>query len=227
MAVSIRGTGLITAVNSSHTVPWPTGTAANDFAIIFIGNAWTLTVPTGWTANYNFQSASQWNAAVLSKTLTAADITAGSVVISFSGSFDDVIAILTTIGNTTIKKLDVARNDTGSTSITVTSTGTVTTNDLLVYFGSNRGASTDTVNRGTLQRQGTTGGSGSGCLYTEASLSSAPTAIFNYSVAGTGNFEAIADLGDPPAPTASMIIAPIVSASGSQHQIVTAPKMPT
>jgi len=191
---TIRGTGIQASSNSSYTVPWPAGTATGDLAILFAGHAWGANLPSGWTTQSNL-TGSNWNGAVFSKTLTSGDISAGSVVVTFAGSFDGVVSVLTTVGNFTIKETAPSRNGTGSSSISLTTSTSALATDLLVYFGSNRGASTDTVSRGTMQRQANDGASASGCLYTETGTTGAISANFLYSSAGTGNYQSILIVG--------------------------------
>ncbi|HTF69540.1 MAG TPA: hypothetical protein VK638_43365, partial [Edaphobacter sp.] len=188
----IRGTGIQASSASSYTVSWPSGTVAGDLAVILVGHGFGVATPSGWTSADN-STGSNWNGAVFSKVLTSGDITAGAVTVNVAGSFDGVVAIVTFVGGTAgIREADVQRNGTGSSSITLNTSGAVLSTDTCIYFGSNRGASTDTVNRGTLQQQANDSSSASGALYTESITSGgATTAIFGYSSAGSGNYQAI------------------------------------
>ena len=220
---SIRGTGQQASSASSYVVPWPSGTIAGDFAVIYCGHAWPANLPSGWMENDN-QAGSNWNGAVFSKRLSTTDITAGSVTVTFSGGFNGTLAILTTIGDASVKKTDAIRNSSGSSSVTVSSSVAAATTDLLSYFGSNRAASTNTVSRGALQRQVNDGSNASGCLYTETGVSGTVSPNFLYSTPGSGNYQAIVLLGDPAVVTASRITAPAIgSGAGAKHQPVTAP----
>jgi len=120
------------------------------------------------------------------------------------------------------------RNAAGSASITLTTTSAVSSaSDLLIYFGSNRGASTDTVNRGALQQQANNLSSASGCLYTETGASGLVSPTFLYSVAGSGNYQAIVDV-QLRIPAASVLTVPIINAgAGVEHQAVKPPALAT
>jgi len=200
---------------------------AGDLAIIFTGHAWVPTLPTGWTQN-DLSTGSNWNGSAYSKALTSGDISAGSVTVSFSGSFDGALAIISFVGSAGfgVKETDPQRNGSGSASITLStaspSSGAVA--DTFIYFGSNRAASTNSVNRGTLQRQANDGSAASGCLYTETGVAGLFSATFSYSVAGSGNYQAIVIVGAPPVPVAAKIVAPVTDAGkGADHQLVKAP----
>lgn len=186
---TIRGTGIQASSATSYTVNWPTGTVSGDFAVIMCGHGWSASTPSGWTSNDN-QAGSGWNGAVFSKTLTSGDISAGHVTVSFAGSFDGVIAIITFVGGTAgIRETDFNRNASGGGTVSgpATSSSVVTT-DMCLYFGSARSAATCTVNRGTNQQQANDGSSGSGCLYTEVPASNGSiTPTFTYSVSPSGN----------------------------------------
>jgi hypothetical protein len=197
MAVSIRGTGIQASVSASYTVPWPSGTITGDTAVIFIGQAWPMNPPSGWTVNSNL-TGGWWDGGVISKVLTAADITAGSVTITFAGTaFSGVIAILTTVGSCKVTQTVASQTPSpGSASVTLNTTATFPTDNLVCYFGSNRAVDTVTVNRGTLRRSATDSVNGSGALYTETGITTS-TAVFNYPIHGDGNYQAIVVIANP------------------------------
>ena len=168
-------------------------------------------------------SASYWNGSVFWKMLTSADITTGSVTVTFSGSFSGALSIITFVPTPgtflMTKRISAQQNSSGSSSISLSSAADSAT-DVLVYFGSNRAVSTDTVSRGTLQRQANDGSGGSGCLYTETGVTGVITASFLYSVAGSGNYQAIVVAQDFAVKTQG-VIAPTTDAhEGAKHQPV-------
>jgi hypothetical protein len=194
-----RGTGSAQAApgDSSMSLAWPTGTIAGDRAIICAGAVDTINTPSGWTVNNNV-GAAFWNGAVLSRVLTSGDITAGSVTIALSiggGAYRGGVATITTfIGAPAIREVDYVLQN-ATTPVTVSTSGAVLTTDTALYFGSmytGGGASTDTVNRGTLQQSVSNGGGGSACLYTEfISAAGVNSAIFSYSAGTSYNYQAI------------------------------------
>lgn len=222
---TIRGTGIQASSASSYTVTWPTGTVAGDTAVLFAENGFGINTPSGWTVLDSHTGLSFVSGMTFSKILSGADITAGSVTVTTTGTFDGVVAILTLVGSSSvIKSTDAAQNSSGSSSISLTSTGSAVSSDLAIYFGSNRAASTDTVSSGTLQRQANDGSAASGCLYTETGVTGALNRTFSYSSAGSGNYQAIVLLGLPPVITAPNLIAPLANAgSGARHQPVKVP----
>jgi hypothetical protein len=68
---------------------FPSGAQAGDFAILMVagGDAVSSFSPTGWATVQSNSPATGWNAAIYSKTLDAADITAGLVTITKTGNF--------------------------------------------------------------------------------------------------------------------------------------------
>jgi hypothetical protein len=193
-APAVRGTGIQASSASSYTVSWPSGTVAGDTAIIFAAGGWYPSTPSGWTLIAN-SPGSYWQGAVFAKILTSSDITAGSVTVSFSGTYDSVVSIVTYQGGATVWAATSVQSGSGATSASISSPTGVVSTDSLLYFGSNRAASTNTVSIGTLQRQANDGSNGSGCLYTDArssgSVYSGTFPNFLFSSAGSGYFLAV------------------------------------
>ncbi len=222
--MAIRGTGIQASSASSYTVAWPSGTLAGDFAVLLVGHAYPVSAtPTGWTANNGPLGGSYFIGSVYSKTLTSADITAGSVTVTMTGTYDGCLAIVTFVGGMTLTEADMSQNPTGSASIVGPTT--VSAGAFNLYFGANRAASTNTCNRGVLQRQANDGSAASGCLYIETSAPGAVAPTFTYSVAGAGNYQGSVVVNLPPTPsvpTASNNTLLSQGPSGSRHQIVKA-----
>jgi hypothetical protein len=190
-APAIRGSGIQASSNSSYTVNWPTGTAAGDLAVIAGGHGFGLNNPTGWTVLDN-STGSNWNGAAWSRALTAADITTGHVTITTAGSFDGALAIITFVGSPGGIRATVAqRNGAGASSITLNTDGSPLTTDVMVYFGSNRAASTDTVSLGSNLQQANDGSAASACLFAGSPAAiGGVSPVFSYSAAGSGNYQA-------------------------------------
>lgn len=190
---TVRGTSYVTASGlSTFSLPIPVAAVAGDFAVITGGGGFDFNTPSGWTAN-STSVGSNWNGAVFSKVLTSADITAASVSVSATGGFDAFIGMTVFTGATGgIREVDPVRSSAGAASISVSTSSAVTATDTLVYFGSNRAVSTDTVSRGTLKQQANDGSAGAGCIYTEAlSAGGVQSATFSFSTAGGGYYAAI------------------------------------
>jgi|GEM_PF-6024285 hypothetical protein len=190
----IRGTGIQASFASSYTVSWPAGTQAGDLAVITYGGGYDVSsAPSGWTENETTGNSPWWGGTVLSKVLTAGDITAGSVTVSTLGGYDGVVGIVTFVGNTAgIREVDFAQNGSGASTVNVSSTSGPLTTDTAIYFSSNRAASTDTINPGVLQRQANDGSAASGALYTQTITSAGQFGITGtYSTPGSGYYQAI------------------------------------
>lgn len=179
----LRGSGIQYATGATITVSWPSGTVSGDLAVIFIQSAYNITTPSGWTANDN-HSGGTVNGVVISKILTSADISTGSVAISLAGAYGATAAIATFVGNTAGIRETVVNQSNGASTTTVTMTstsGSVTNTDTALYFGAARDKNgTVTINRGTSQRTSANTQS-SGSLYAEtltASGAVAPTVTY-------------------------------------------------
>lgn len=96
---TLRGSSLTAAGTSSVTLAWPSGTIAGDVAVIMCGSAFQLVAPTGWITLMNVPEAN-WGSAVIGKVLTSGDISTGSVTVTFTGSFGEVISLCTYQGST-------------------------------------------------------------------------------------------------------------------------------
>ena len=189
----VRGSGIQSASANSYTVTWPTGTQAGDLAIIFGGHAYGFNNPSGWTIVRNTGSAQFWCGGIWSKVLNSTDIANGSVAITTLGTFNGVVGIVTVqpVNLGTIREGDYSRNSSGSSFIDLATTSAVLSTDLGIYFGSNRGASNDTADHGS-QLQQINAANASGCLYSDTAMpGGVETVRFSYSVAGSGNFQAI------------------------------------
>ncbi len=204
VSLVFRGSSMATSTSATPSVSFSSLTApgggtvnaaAGDLAIIMNGGGWDLSAtPAGWTL-LDKSAGSNWNGFAISRVLTTADISTGSMTFTLNGAFDSATAIAVFNGATFggVRTTTVLRNGSGSTSSALQSIdGSGLTTDINVYFGSNRGAATDTVSLGTNRNQVNNGASASGCLYTgsPAGLGGVlPT--FSYSSAGTGFYEAI------------------------------------
>lgn len=197
-APTLRGTGIQASNTSSPVVAFPTGTVAGDLAVVFLGGGFGLSsTPAGWSLLDNV-SGTNWAGATLVKSLVASDIATGSVTISMSGGFDVAVAIATFVGTPIgFRGLSSSRNASGSATITQTfglssQLEFPSTNDMALYFGSNRAASTDTVSLGSVLRQVNDGANASACLYNQTLTAGGQISpVFQYSVAGIGNYQCI------------------------------------
>ena len=188
----IRGSNIQASVGVTHTAVYPAGTIAGDIAIVFAGDVYALGMgESGWTQLQNTFGGANWAGIVFSKILTPTEISTGSI--STTSGNEGVLALITLNGSAcTIRDSSAVRNGTGSTTVPLASPSDVQASDLLLYFGSNAAACSDTVNRGAQLQQVTDGGNASGCLYAETLAASGQvTATFSYPTAGSGNFQSI------------------------------------
>ena len=134
----IRGSGIQVSSASSDTIPWPSGTVAGDLAVIFVSNAYNISLPTGWTQLYYTYNDTYINGLVASKVLNSTDISAGNVVVNLGGAYDGSAAIVTFVGAPTIQQTvgdQQSQPATSDASLTTAATGGEYT---ALYFGSGR-----------------------------------------------------------------------------------------
>jgi hypothetical protein len=163
---------------------------------LFTGHGFAPNTVSGWEMLEQLQG-TNWNGAHYIKVLTSADITAGSVTITYSGSFNGVRAGIVFQGTQRIqiRAFECSRNSSGSSSRTLSTDATPRAGDYVVAFGSARVASAVTCNVGAQLRQvNATSASGvlnGGVLGSDGVVS----ATFSYGGAPSGDFQAVAVLG--------------------------------
>lgn len=208
----IRGTGFFAVNASTCVVTWPTGTLAGDLVVISYGTTdGAIVVPSGWTT-VKATTASFWAGGVIARTLTTADITTGSVTLVDHQIVAGVVAF---VGSPTIVEGDGSASS--GTSITLTTTGSAAVGQTAVYFSSGFGATTTSVNRGTLK--GTSNNTSAiGSLYIESIASTGTvSAIYSYSPSAI-NFQALVLVNTVPGAAGTT---PIVSPTQISGGVIT------
>lgn len=195
---TIRSSSILAFNAGSVNIPWPAGTVAGDTVFIFFGGGWNVnSIPAGWTQGASINPGT-WDGSICFKIMDAADITAGSGTFGFGGSFNAVYVAVTMIG-AAYPRAPRATNDlSGSGTGTVNANPGTLATDLCLLFGSNRAASNDTVNVGSVERSVNASNS-SACLYSYTPPSDGSfTATFSYSSGGAGKYQAIVSVSDTP-----------------------------
>ncbi|TGQ51029.1 hypothetical protein EN836_26160 [Mesorhizobium sp. M1C.F.Ca.ET.193.01.1.1] len=195
---TIRGSAIQGASTGSNlTVTWPTGSAAGDLAIIFIGSSWAMSAtPANW-ALIDQKIGSYWNGAVIAKILTASDITAGSAGITLGGSSDWIASTISFQGNTTgVGGLTSLQNSSGVAKRSIPAPTTIA-GALYVLFGSGRTNSAVTITEGTPLQSMNDGVAGSGALYQSTSHPFFGSAVVNFASTPAGDYEAIIGVTGP------------------------------
>lgn len=191
----IRGSGIQSSSSASYTVNFPAGTLAGDRAVIFVGHAFGINVPTGWSA-LDDKPGTNWGGTTITRVLTATDIATGSVNVTTGGAFNGVVAIVTFVGATGGIRLPAyaSRNASGAASRTLATDGSPVTSDMVIAFGSNRNASANTISYGvSLQTVNATAASGALSAAAPAISGSGLSATFNYgtSTGTTGDYQVV------------------------------------
>lgn len=148
----------------SVSFTWPTGTQEGDLVILFCSSAWGVNTPAGWTTLQQ-EDGANINGEVMSKVMSSADITAGSVTVTFAGSYGELVIGVSLEGAPTIRNSSHVRNIANGGTLSTPSSSQA--GDLTLWFvGLRDGSATPTFNRGTsLASRGT---APYGQLYEEA-----------------------------------------------------------
>lgn len=187
-----RGTNIVGANSGSITISWPAGTVAGDFAILPTGHGYGANQPSGWTQLDN-SPGGNFNGAVFSKTLDSGDIAAGSVTVTYGGSYYGVLGVIVFDGTTVsaIRSTTANRSGSSNTIDTLTTPSGVVPTDYGVYWGSNRTTNSPTIDVGTQQQQ-TSVSDCSAVLNGDLSgVSGTITADFTYPGGNSGFYDAI------------------------------------
>lgn len=191
-AVTIRGSSKLYVNNaSSGTITLPSGSAADDFCMLFVGHGYNAVAPTGWGSLDNSTGAN-YNGAVFYKKLTSADVSTGTATVTFGGSYYGTIIAATIVGTSYLpRQISPQRNGSGSTSRTITTASGPVAGDRAFYFGSAR-ASTGASTSSGASLQSDTGTNSSAVLSSEAVAATGTVSeTFNYGSGSIGDYQAV------------------------------------
>lgn len=195
-SVAVRGSNIASSSGNPLSLNLPAAAAAGDLMVLFTGGGWQPSGdPTGWT-RLDYAAGSNWNGATWLKILDSADITAGSVSISYAGSFNAVRACIVFQGvPRVLRALPSLRDGAGAASRALTTDFTPRSGDYLVGFGSARVAAAVSCDQGT-QLQVVNAANASGVLNGGAlGADGAVTATFSYGGSPSGDYQVLPIFG--------------------------------
>lgn len=206
MALVLRETSLSYVNNvAAANLALPAGSLAGELCILFIAHGWEVTsVPSGWQT-LNISNGPNVNGAVYVKTLEAADITAGSIAVTFAGAYYGILAAATLTNGAAIRASAFGRNSTGATSRTITTASAASVGDYALYFAMGRANQTvNTADGAALRTHSGANASGvlRGGLLAAAGVEGA---TFTFSSTPTGDFEAIVVVSETAVSSAAVI----------------------
>lgn len=197
---TLRGTNCVfNGGGAGTTVPFPAGTVVGDYTVATAAGGLNPGGPTtsGWTVVESAHSTTPWwSGKAYGKALDSSDIALGYVKIGFSGGdFDNVVCAVVFVGNRTATAAVSSQNGSPTgTSVVLSSGFSVASNAFMIYEGSARSATTNTISAGTLRQQGNNGGNASVALYTETGVTGVLSRTFSYSAGGNGNWQLIVEV---------------------------------
>lgn len=139
MAIAVRATSFVYVNNNNTgTVTLPAGSTAGDWLVICAGHGFPVNTPTGYEIIENTNQGN-YNGGCFIKQLVAADITAGSVTVTFTGSFYGHISAIAFTGALTGIRTKIQSFSTGgSGSRTLTTDGTPLIGEYAIHFAAGR-----------------------------------------------------------------------------------------
>jgi hypothetical protein len=193
-SVKVRGHAIASSSGSTLTLSLPSGCQPGDLMFVFTGHGFAVTdinLRDSWCEVF---SGTNWNGGYCLREITAADITAGSITFTYSGSFNGVRAAVVFAGMPQkIVAFESSRNSSGATSrsISVGADCSPRVGDYVIAFGSGRAATSVTADVGSQLRQ-VNGTNASGCLYGgRLTADGGFTTTFNYGSAPSGDYQVV------------------------------------
>ena len=144
---TLVGSSYAVSTANTVTINFPTGSAAGNVAVLFVGSAWVVTTPSGWTALANITS-TQWQGAAFTKVLTSADITAGSVTVTLNGAYSNTAAMATFSNSSGTGYTSYLQGSYASPQSLATDSSP-TSDYYVLFFGSGRGITSMASSYGT------------------------------------------------------------------------------
>jgi hypothetical protein len=139
LVTQIRGFSTVSNSNTGVTINFPAGTIAGDLAVVFVAAAFSgWSSPSGWNV-LNTSAGLVWNRRILSKVLTATDISTGSVTVNWGGNYYFSAGIVTFVGNPgAIRETDASDGTNIYGSFSLTTSSAVAATDGLIYWVARR-----------------------------------------------------------------------------------------
>jgi hypothetical protein len=147
---TLRGHNLTLSQSGSVVAPFVTGAAAGDTAFLFCSDAWAATAPAGWSTLAN-DTGAFINGAIFTKVLSAGDISAGNVTVSFAGGYGEAVAQACFIGAVTVRDSNSQRSTGALAPSWAATDATPQIGDVALWcMGIRDGGATRAVDRGTV-----------------------------------------------------------------------------
>lgn len=166
----------MTSTLTSHDLALPAGAAAGDDAFIFVGGGFSIQTPSGWERIVHNFPASGWNCAILRKTLTAGDITAGNIALTFDGGYTHTLDIVCFNGRAYLRTFKLVSSLTSGSvnGVAHALPLDLITNDIVIAVGTGRGNSPSLAITPGTSIQFEASSLGSMRAYRETALSAGP-----------------------------------------------------
>jgi hypothetical protein len=139
--MSLRGTPVVAyAATGSINLTLPTGSQANDRAVLFAATAAGVanaSLPAGWTS-LSSNTGTTWNSVACTKLLDATDISNGYILVpSGYSTFDMNAGIAVFVGPLAVREFEALLAQ-GAGSNSQSTTSAVTSSDEIIYWVTNR-----------------------------------------------------------------------------------------
>jgi hypothetical protein len=193
---TIRTTPTPLSFNSaSQVVDIPPSAVVGDAMFLFCSHGFEAITPTGWLELFRDTTTLQVRGAIFLRILTSGDITAGTVTVTFAGSFNGVIQPVVIEGDTisSIRDIQTVASGTGSTTMPLIAYPNET--DLVLGFAANRATSNNTLDSPWVTLRSLNAASASSVFGRISNPDYVVTTPATASSAGSGYFTATVVLG--------------------------------
>lgn len=193
---SLRATRIVYVNNAnSGTIALPAGSATGDTCYLFAESGYAVSTPAGWTA-VDIAGGTNVNGAVFKRTLTADDITTGSVTVSFTGAYYGIIAAATFIGAAVQRTIVSSRNSFNGSSRVLTTDASPIVGDYVLYFGAGRFNGIVTSSSGSVLETASNPNASAVLAGEVLASAGAVTNTFSFSAFTSGDYDVILVIGE-------------------------------
>lgn len=206
MAIAVRATSFVYVNNSNTgTVTLPAGSTAGDWLVLLVAHGFAVNTPAGYDLIENTNQGF-YNGGCYAKVLTAGDITAGSVTVTFTGTFFGHITAVGFTGSITGNRTKIQSFSTGgAASRVLTTDGSPLIGEYALYFAAGRcnGAISSTAGTALVADNQVS----SSCKVTGTLLGAngSTTDTWGYSVVPTGDYQTIIVISETAGPPAQVV----------------------
>jgi hypothetical protein len=208
MAIAVRAVsfGYVNNTNTK-TVALPAGTAAGDTLVVFGVHGYQVNTPTGFDASLSTNVGNYNGGTYMKVPVTAADVTAGSVTVTFAGSYYGHVIIVAFTGAILGVSAKIQGSSAGGAASRTLTTGTQPlVGDYVLYLGAGRVNAAITSSAGSVALANDAQNQSSFVLTGDlVTVAGAQSSTFSYPTIPTGEYQAIFVISEVNGPFAQVM----------------------